>query len=68
MTNRFEGERKRNGNKVVEIPKITFKQGLHLWLNQWRWSNIKMMWRQDYKRVYYQSVHNLNRINQKLGR
>jgi hypothetical protein len=64
----YQGERQRSLKQVSDKPKITFMQGFKLWANQWRWSNIKAIWKQDYKRVYYSSTNRLDSISRKLGR
>lgn len=64
----YQGERKRCGNKPAEEKKVTFTEGLRLWADQWRWSNIKKIWQQDYRRVYSESMHRMNKVNQRLGR
>lgn len=62
----YSQERKRNGNSLRPKSKISFHEGLKLWLNQWRWSSIKATWNSEYSRVHSNSSHLLDKIGGKL--
>lgn len=64
----YEGQRQRSDKTVAVKQHIGLKQGFKLWLNQWRWSEIKKVWSTEYARTYYKTVNNLDTINRKLGR
>jgi hypothetical protein len=68
MSDGYQGERKRTQKMESTKPKITFMEGLKLWANQWRWTNIKQIYKEEKPRILTRSMINLDRINQRLGR